>query len=170
MNAKNATKRLTMISLLTAMSLIAGTIESRFPLPFPGMRLGVANIFILTALKISGPTDAAAVALMKLALSFLFTGNAAALMCGGCGHLCSLPVTAALYTLFPDDLSVPAISTAGAFAFNFGQVAAVAAAMRTPGIFTYLPPLLAAASVTGFSIGYAAEAITGRLKSIKKAA
>ena len=169
MNAMSATKRLTMISLLTAASLTAGTIESRFPLPFPGLRLGVANIFILTALKISGPADAAAVTLMKIALSFLFTGNTAAMLCSAGGHACSLPVIAALYILFPDDLSIPAISTAGAFAFNFGQVAAIAAALGTPGIFAYLPPLLAAAAVTGFSIGCAAEAITGRLESIKAA-
>jgi len=162
----NATKRLIIISLLTAAALIAGTIESRFPLPFPGMRLGIANIFILTALKISGPADAAAVTLMKLALSFLFSGNTAAVLCSAGGHACSLPVIVALYKFFPDDLSIPAISTAGAFAFNFGQIAAIAAALRVPGIFAYLPPLLIAAAVTGFSIGYAAEIITGRLKNI----
>jgi heptaprenyl diphosphate synthase len=167
MNAMTATKRLTLISLLTAASLIAGIIESRFPLPFPGMRLGIANIFILTALLLSGPLDAAAVALMKLALSFLFTGNTAAMLCSAGGHACSLPVIIALYILFPDDLSIPAISTAGAFAFNFGQVAAIAAVLRAPGIFAYLPPLLLAAAATGFSIGCAAEAITGRLMKIK---
>lgn len=164
----SATKRLTMISLLTAAALTAGIIESRFPLPFPGMRLGAANIFILTALRLFGPAAAAAVAIMKVALSFMFTGNAAAMLCSAGGHACSLPVIAALYILFPDDLSIPAISTAGAFAFNFGQIAAVAASLGTPGIFAYLPPLLAAAFVTGFSIGCAAEIITGRLENIKE--
>ena len=159
----NATKRLVLVSLLTAASLAAGTIESRFPLPFPGMRLGVANIFILTALKISGPVDAAAVAFMKLAMSFLFTGNTMAALCSAGGHACSLPVIVVLYKFFPDNLSIPAISTAGAFAFNFGQIAAIAAALRVPGIFAYLPPLLLVAAVTGFSIGYATEVITGRL-------
>ena len=161
----NTTKRVTLISLLTAASLITGMIESRFPLPFPGMRLGIANIFILTALKISGPADAAAVTLMKLALSFLFTGNAAALLCSAGGHACSLPVILTLYVLFPNDLSIPAISTAGAFAFNFGQVAAIATVLRAPGIFAYLPPLLLVAAATGFSIGCAAEAVTGRLRT-----
>ncbi|MDR3076851.1 MAG: Gx transporter family protein [Synergistaceae bacterium] len=160
----NATKRIVTVSLLTASSLIAGLIESRFPLPFPGMRLGVANIFILTALLASGPADAAAVAAARLALSFIFSGNAAALLCSAGGIACSLPATIALYKLFPDGLSVPAISTAGAFAFNFGQIAAVAVALKTPGIFGYLPPLLLAAAVTGFSIGCAAEAVNGRLR------
>ena len=166
----NAVRRLTFISLLTASALTAGLIESRFPLPFPGMRLGVANIFILIALKTSGPADAAAVAVMKLALSFMFTGNAIAALCSAGGHACSLPVIVALYKLFPGDLSTPAISTAGAFAFNFGQVAAIAMSLYTPGIFAYLPPLLLAASVTGFSVGCAAEAVSKRLEVIKKAA
>ena len=157
-----------MISLLTAAALIAGIIESRFPLPFPGMRLGAANIFILTALKISGPADAAAVALMKLALSFLLSGNTMAALCSAGGHACSLPVIIVLYKFFPGGLSIPAISTAGAFAFNFGQIAAIAIALRVPGIFAYLPPLLLVAAVTGFSIGCAAEAISRRLKTIKK--
>ena len=155
-----------MISLLTTASMMAGIVESRFPLPFPGMRLGVANIFILTALLLSGPADATAVTLMKLALSFMLTGNVAATLCSVGGHACSLPVIVALYLLFPDDLSIPAISTAGAFAFNFGQVATIATTFRAPGVFAYLPPLLLVAAVTGFSIGYAAEAIAERLSVI----
>ena len=164
----NAVKRLIMISLLTAAALTAGTIESRFPLPFPGMRLGAANIFILTALKISSPADAAAVAFMKIALSFLFSGNVVAALCSAGGHACSLPVIVTLYKFFPDDLSIPAISTAGAFAFNFGQIAAIAAILRAPGIFAYLPPLLIVAAITGFSIGHAAEIVTKRLENVKK--
>jgi heptaprenyl diphosphate synthase len=153
-----------MVALLTASSLVAGAVESRFPLPFPGMRLGVANVFILTALTLSGPADAAAVAIFRLAASLPLSGNLAAFMCGAGGTACSLPVTLALRKLFPEDLSIPAISTAAAFAFNFGQIAAIAFAFRTPGLFGYLPVLLLAAAVTGFSIGVAAEAVSSRVK------
>ena len=160
----SSAKRLTVISLLTAASLATGLVESRFPLPVPGMRLGVANVFILTALMISGPADAAAVAASRVALSFLLSGNAAAALCGAGGHICSLPVMAALRHAFPEDLSAPAISAAGAFAFNFGQTAVIAITLKTPGVFGYLPVLLAAAAATGFAIGRAAEIVCARLK------
>jgi heptaprenyl diphosphate synthase len=160
----NAARRVVMTSLLTSAALAAGLAESVFPLPIPGMKLGLANIFILAALMISGPADAIAVASMRVALSFLFTGNAAAALCSAGGTLCSLPVTVALYRLFPDELSVPAISMAGAFAFNFGQIAAIALSLGAPGVFGYLPPLLLTAAVTGFSVGRAAEILCRRLR------
>jgi heptaprenyl diphosphate synthase len=163
----NSTRRLTVTALLTAASLAAGFLESRFPLPFPGMRLGLANIFILVALMLSGPIDAAGVAAARLALSFMLTGNAAAALCGAGGLAVSLPVTIGLYKLFPDKLSIPAISTAGAYAFNMGQIAAVAIALSAPGVLSYLPLLLAAAAATGFSIGCAAEFMIRRLEITK---
>jgi len=160
----SATKRVVVAALLTSASLLAGFMESRFPLPFPGMRLGIANIFIITAMLLSGPADAVVVAASRLALSFMLTGNAAALMCGAGGLAFSLPVTLALYKFFPDTLSIPAISTAGAYAFNFGQLAAIAMALRAPGVFRYLPWLLIAATITGFSIGYTADRLHARLR------
>ncbi|MDR1510219.1 MAG: Gx transporter family protein [Synergistaceae bacterium] len=156
-------KRLAVMAVLTAAALAAGFAESQFPLPFPGMRLGFANVFHLAALLMMGGREAATVAAARLALSFFLTGNAAALACSACGLAMSLPATIVLFKLFPDSLSVPAISVAGAFAFNFGQIAAVALMVQTREVLAYLPPLLLCASVTGFAIGRLAAEMERRL-------
>jgi heptaprenyl diphosphate synthase len=160
----NGAKRLAAMAVLTAAALAAGFAESRFPLPFPGMRLGLANVFHLAALMMMGGAEAAAVAAMRLALSFFMTGNAVAFACSASGLAFSLPVTIALFRFFHDSLSVPAISVAGAFAFNFGQIAAIALIMRTREVMTYLPPLLLCASVTGFAVGRLAVEIHKRVR------
>jgi heptaprenyl diphosphate synthase len=159
------TRRLVTMALLTSSALVAGLVESRFPLPFPGMRLGVANAFTLAALISLGPAEAAAVSMGRLALAFLLGGNAAALACSAGGLALSLPVMTALYKIFPKSLSVPAISAAGAYAFNIGQVAAIAAVTRAHTVFVHLPPLLLLGAATGCAVGRAAEWIGDRVKA-----
>jgi heptaprenyl diphosphate synthase len=161
----SATKRIVMTALFTAASLMAGMLESRFPLPFPGMRLGLANIFTITAMLLSGPADAIAVTTARLVLSFMVTGNAVAMLCSVGGVAISLPVTITLYKMFPDGLSISAISTAGAYAFNFGQMAAIAITLQTTDVFSYLPWLLAVATATGFAIGRVAEKMSRHLQN-----
>ncbi|MDR3331274.1 MAG: Gx transporter family protein [Synergistaceae bacterium] len=159
-------RRCVLISLLSAMALVAGVLESLFPLPFPGMRLGVANIFPLTALLMYGPADAAAVAALRLCLAFFLSGSVFSLSCSAAGVMLSLPVAIILREKFSGDLSVPAISVASAFAFNFGQVAAVVAMTGEPAIAVYLPLLLLAAALTGFAVGVLAEKLVDRLRRL----
>jgi heptaprenyl diphosphate synthase len=161
--ANSNTKRLALMAVLTALALAAGSLESRFPLPFPGMRLGVANIFPLTALLLFGPSEAVTVALMRLGISFFLTGSVISLSCSAGGLILSLPVTIFLYKLFPKSLSVPAISVASAFAFNFGQLSAIALTVHSREVFAYLPLLLICAAFTGYAIGRLAELLDKRL-------
>jgi heptaprenyl diphosphate synthase len=156
-------KRLAAMAVLTAAAIAAGFAESQFPLPFPGMRLGLANVFHLAALLMMGGTASVTVAAARLALSFFMTGNAAALACSAGGLAMSLPVTITLFKFFHGSLSVPAISVAGAFAFNFGQIAAIALITRTYEVTAYLPPLLLCASATGFAVGRMAVELQKRL-------
>jgi heptaprenyl diphosphate synthase len=162
--ARNNTKRLVILALFAASALIAGFLESHFPLPFPGMRLGIANIFSLSALLMFGPADAVTISALRLAISLFLTGNLVAFLCSAGGLLLSLPVSIALYKFFPESLGVPAISTAAAFAFNFGQLAAIALTVRTPEVFAYLPPLLLCAAPTGYAVGVLARDLSKRFK------
>jgi heptaprenyl diphosphate synthase len=156
-------RRIVLVAMFTALALAAGFAESRFPLPFPGMRLGVANIFPLTALLFFGPREAVTVALLRLLVAFFLSGNVFSFLCSAGGLALSLPVTILLHSRFRDSLSVPAISSAAAFAFNFGQVSAVAFAVRAAEVFAYLPALLLCGAFTGFAVGVLAENLRGRL-------
>ena len=160
---RSRTERLVGLSLLTALALLASLIEGRFPLPFPGLRLGVANVFTLTALVLLGPRAAVTVALLKISLAFLLTGNIFALACSAAGTLTSLPLAIFLYRRFRDELSLPALSVASATAFNVGQILAVVLMTAEPLILGYLPLLLAAGSATGFAVGALADQLSRRL-------
>ncbi|MDR1482908.1 MAG: Gx transporter family protein [Synergistaceae bacterium] len=157
-------RRLALISLCSAMAIVTGAAESLFPLPFPGMRLGIANVFNLLALILSGPGSSVSVAVLRLFLLFFLSGNMFSLTCGAAGLLLSLPVTIVLYERHNTALSIPAISTASAFAFNIGQVAAAIILTGEPAIASYLPLLLAAAVITGLAVGRLAETLARRLR------
>ena len=156
------TGRLVGLSLFTALALVAGLLEGRFPLPFPGLRFGIANVFVLTALVLLGWRAAVSVALLKISLAFLLTGNLFALTCSAAGTLLSLPLSITLYHYFCGDLSLPALSVASATAFNVGQVFAVAFMTSEPLILGCLPLLLAAGCATGFAVGLLADKLSAR--------
>lgn len=159
------TARLVALSLLTALALMAGLLEGRFPLPFPGLRLGIANVFTLTALVLLGWRAAVTVAVLKISLAFLLTGNLFALACSAAGTLLSLPLSIVLYSWFREDVSLPALSVASATAFNVGQMLAVVLITSEPRILGYLPLLLAAACATGFAVGALADKLSARAGS-----
>jgi heptaprenyl diphosphate synthase len=161
-----------LLSLFSALALAVGMIETWFPLPFPGVRLGLSNSFSLLALLSFGPGEAVAVAVARLCLTFLLSGNPFALACSAGGLICSLPVCIILYKKFGEFgrvMSVPAISVASATAFNVGQVAVVVIITSEPAILAYMPVIIAAGAATGYAVGRLAELLNDRLKKLTRA-
>lgn len=159
-----STRRIALVGLLVALALIAGLVESRFPLPFPGVRLGISNIFYLLAMMLFGVPAAFCVAAVRLALTFLVTGNVFALACSASGLACSLPLAAFLYSNYGRTLSVPAISVASSSAFNAGQLGAVAFMTGEPRIFLYFPVLMLIGFFTGYAVGSLADLMRQKLE------
>jgi len=155
-----------LIALFAALALIVNLAESAFPLPFPGMRLGLANVFSFTALLMIGPYAAVFVSILRVALAFLIAGNPFALACSAGGLLCSLPLVIALYRRFRRLFSVEAISVASAVAFNVGQMTVVVMITGEWSLFGYLPVLTAAAFVTGLAVGFVSRSLDARLSVI----
>jgi heptaprenyl diphosphate synthase len=57
--------RIAFLSVFTAASITLFVIESFFPIPIPGIRLGLANIFILLALIFFGLKEALLIGILK---------------------------------------------------------------------------------------------------------
>jgi heptaprenyl diphosphate synthase len=57
--------RITFLSVFTAASISLFVIESLFPTPIPGVRLGLANIFVLLALIYFGLKEALYIGILK---------------------------------------------------------------------------------------------------------
>lgn len=130
------------------------------------MRLGIANVFSLTALMTLGASAAVFVSALRVVMAFMISGNPFALACSVGGLLCSLPLTVVLYRRFGKIFSVEAISVAAAAAFNAGQLSVVVLITGELSLFGYLPFLTLAALMTGFGVGAVARTLSARLSSL----
>lgn len=159
-------RRTILLALLTSLALVVNLLEGGVPMPLPGMRLGAANAFALTALVLMGARASLAVTLLRVLLAWLLSGNPFAFFCSLTGGLFSTAVMAVLYTKFRELFSLPWISVAGAWAFNAGQILVAALLIGDARVFYYLPPLLIAGTVAGWAVGLLARALGGRLAAI----
>ncbi len=142
--------RLTMLSMLFALTLIISYIESIVipPLPIPGARLGLSNIILMfVLLKIDLKSSYIIMVLKCLFIIMtkgLFTASVSL-----CGTFLSLTVMYLLMLLFRDKISVLILSILGAIFHNIGQLVFVTIAYDTLGFLWTLPILVAIAVFTG---------------------
>ena len=94
-----------------------------------------------------------------MGLSF---GNPYSMIYGLSGSFLSLFVMAVLKET--GKLSQVSISVLGGIAHNIGQITFAAVIVQTPGVFYYLPFLLAAGCIAGTLIGIVGGIITERLQ------
>ncbi len=152
------------VGLLTALAFATGMLENLLPSqPLPGVRLGFANIFVVTALYLLGARAALLVVLCRVLLTLLFTGNVFAFLCSLGGGLIAVGSMATLRCI--DAFSIAGVSAGGAFAFNIGQFSVVALLVGDiRPLLVYLPVLLAAGAATGLAVGLLAARLLSRLK------
>ena len=84
--------------LFVAVALIFSYVESLLPIPFPvpGMRLGFANIAVLSVLYLYGVRDAFLVNLVRIVLASLLFGNVQSFFFSLAGGMASLGIMALL--------------------------------------------------------------------------
>lgn len=152
------TQRLARTSMLAATALVLSYLETMIPLPvgIPGIKLGLANIAVVTALFTLDVRSAAAVAIVKVMASGLLFGSPTMLIYSLGGMACAFAGMLILWAI-PGVGLVP-VSMLAAIAHNAGQLAVAAWVLRTPAVFLNLPVLAVAACVTGGLTGIAAQA------------
>ena len=158
------TNRLTRLALLTTIALIIFTVEAQIPVPvpFPGVKLGLANVVTVYAAFTMLPGETLMILLARIILGSLFTGNMLAMLYSlGGGALCILVTLPLARLLARDQMWIASI--AGAVFHNLGQIIVAALVMKTAAVFVYLPPLFISGVITGTFTGLAAQALTNRL-------
>lgn len=162
------TRRLVYLSLLLAMATALHVLESLFPipLPFPGMKLGLANIVTLLVLYLYDLRAGLTVAIMRVFLGSLVGGLflSPGFLLGLCGAVISTLMMALLLKL-TQCFSPLGISLAGAVAHNIGQLLMASLLLQTTAIFYYLPFLLLAAIPTGLLTGYMLQLLLKRIEN-----
>lgn len=150
-------KKMTLLSLFTALSLAVYAIESLIPplIPLPGMKLGLANIVTLAVLYRYRSLDSLAVLCCRILLSALLFGQALSLLYSMAGGLVSLGVMALVTRLLGKKRSF-LTGAFGGLSHNLGQLAVAYVITSTGGVLAYLPFLVLSGVLTGLFTGFCA--------------
>lgn len=160
-------KRVSMYGILVALAFIASYIEVLIPFNFhvPGMKLGLANIVVLSALYMGGAEAGITVSLIRIILVGLTFGNPYSAIYGLSGGILSF------ITMFllkqTDFFGVLGVSMAGGVMHNLGQLLCAMVLLRLPAVFSYLSYLMFIGIITGGLIGLIVEEILKRVKKVR---
>ncbi|MGA1846513.1 Gx transporter family protein [Deferribacter abyssi] len=68
-------KKIALLSIFSAITVILGYLENFIPLPFPGIKLGISNIGIMLSIYTLGFSYSLAIVTLKSLIVPFFTGN-----------------------------------------------------------------------------------------------
>ena len=163
------TRKLTTLSMLTAIALTIFMVEAQIPplTPVPGIKMGLSNIITVFIVFAIGPKEAAAVLFVRIFLGAVFAGNFSTIFYSGAGGLCAILVTIGLRKLLTmQQLWVS--GALGAIAHSVGQMAMAIAITGTPSLALYLPVMILCSLITGVFTGLCAQFVNNRGKNIWK--
>jgi len=146
--------------------MILSYIDSLIPIlpAIPGIKLGLANLVILTALYMTETKYALIINIVRILLTgFLFTGMTGILY-SMAGALLSFLVMCLLKK--SSHFSVIGVSLAGGAAHNTGQLSVAVLLVLEPRLFYYLPVLVISGCITGIITGLLTHVLTVRLKKL----
>lgn len=165
-------QKMCLIAMLMAMAIAVSVLESFIPsIGVPGIKLGLANIFILIALIEFGFLDALFINLGRVFITSLIRGSIFQM-----GFFMSL--TGAILSMiamwllirFVKKLTKVAVSVIGAVFHVFGQFIIALIFLETPQVLYYAPVLLLVSVITGLIVGFSTVAIekTNIIRNLKE--
>lgn len=165
---KLSAKKITELSLLTALALIIFVVELRIPniCPVPGVKLGLANIITVYAVYHFKASETAMLVFSRVILGSFFSGNVSALLYSISGAVFCLIGMLCIKKIIPEKY-ICLCSIAGAIFHNIGQICAAIVIMNTFTVIVYLPILIFFGCIAGFFTGMCASLIIRRLADKK---
>ena len=163
------TRKLTTLSMLTAIALTIFMVEAQIPplTPVPGIKMGLSNIITVFIVFAIGPKEAAAVLFVRVFLGAVFAGNFSTILYSGAGGFCAILVTIGLRKIL-NHQQLWVAGALGAVAHSLGQMAVAIAVTGTPALAAYLPVMIICSIITGVFTGLCAQFVCNRGKGIWK--
>lgn len=153
------TRQLVLAALMTALGISLNIIESMLPLPipFPGTKIGLANVAVLLCLYVLPLKITTCVFVLRIMLASLLLGTflSSSFFIGGFGGVLSFIVMVMVKKI--PSVSLLGVSIAGAAAHNFGQVLIASFIISNAAILYYLPVVLLISIPAGFFTGFVAK-------------
>lgn len=154
------TRQLVFASLMVALGIALNVAEGMLPLtlPFPGAKIGLANIALLLCLCILPLRLTVSVFFLRVLLASILLGTflSTSFFIGGAGGFLSLVVMLTVKKI--PCVSLLGVSIAGAAAHNLGQMFMAAFIINNYSLLYYLPIILVLAIPAGFLTGLVARA------------
>ena len=149
--------------MLTALAMIFSYVEALIPVSFgiPGIKLGLANLVVLTGLYYLRPGEVLAVSVSRILLMGFLFGSGMSIVYSLAGGLLSFIVM--LLLVKADQFSRIGVSAAGAVCHNIGQLMVAGLVLKTAALVYYLPALMIAGLVTGIAMGFLSNRVMALL-------
>lgn len=153
--------------MLLAMSIVFHMIEPVIPMPIPGVKLGLANIFGLIALFLFGTKEMLGINFMRVIIASLLRG-----IIFGTGFWLSLSgvaLSSIMVVLFYrySKLSLVGLSMVAATFHNVGQILAIIMIWSSIFLIYWLPPMIWLSIPTGILTGTLAKEAIKRVDKSK---
>lgn len=157
------TKKLTLLSMLTAIALTIFMVEAQIPAltPIPGIKMGLANIVTVFTVFAIGSKEAAAVLFARIFLGAVFAGNFSTIFYSAAGGIAAIAVTIGLKKILTKK-QLWVAGALGAIAHSIGQMAMAIAITQTLGLMAYLPVMILSSIITGTFTGLCAQLLVNR--------
>ena len=157
------TRRLAFGAMFTALALIFSYVEFLIPLPVPvpGIKLGLANLVIITAIYRMSFKYAFTINCVRIVASGLLFSGVFGMLYSFAGGILSLVVMYVLYRT--GRFSMVGISMAGGVMHNLGQLLTACLIVSSISLMSYFAVLLFSGLISGILIGIVAYNIEKRL-------
>jgi len=158
------TKRLTILSMLVTMSILLQIIEPVFPLPVPGVKLGLANIMGLITLYMFSYKEMIGVNVLRVVLASMLRGIIfqTAFWLSLSGVLLSTFAVIILRKITP--MSIIGLSVASSVFHCLGQIIGVMFIYQTVYMVSYLPVMWIMSIPAGLLTGTISIQVLKRIK------
>ena len=163
---KKDTRKLVLLSIFVASSMILSYIESTLPPIFPqipGIKIGLANIVVLLTLYLFSWKEAFFVSVVRVFAMALIFGNFMSFAYSLAGAVASIFVMSLLKKA--KIFSPLGVSVAGALFHNAGQVTVAVLILDTIEIGYYMIVLGITGAIAGVLTGILAEILLSRIKA-----
>ena len=164
MKSSKEIRTMALLSLMLGVAVVLTTLESMLPpLPFapPGIRLGLANVVTMYVLFFMGKKHAFTLVVLKSVFVMLTRGILAGAL-SATGGVLSISIIILLH-FASKKTSYILLSSAGAIAFNFGQMAAASLILSTNILALYWPLIIIFGVVLGSITGKMLEIVIPHL-------
>lgn len=159
-------EKLIFIALLVSLSVVLGIIDTFLSsfLATQGVRIGLANIVILTGLYYLSFKESIMLITLKSVLTGLLLGNPMMFFIGYSGTLLSFLIMFILLKTVKEKVSLVGVSVSGSIAHNIGQVMALALTnLYSATIVFSLIWIIPMGIGTGIFVGYTVALLKGYL-------